>query len=70
MAEPHGEGPFSCGDDYSFAYVARWSDGFSELVRDTAERVVGCAKQIPEGLELSGRQMRWRAKSARVSVSC
>ena len=37
--------------DYSFAYVARWSDGFTELVKDTAERVVGCAKQILEGME-------------------
>ena len=37
--------------DYSFAYVARWSDGLTELVRDTAERVVGCAKQILEGLD-------------------
>ena len=39
--------------DYSFAYVARWSDGFAELVKDTAERVIGCAKQILEGLEVS-----------------
>jgi hypothetical protein len=37
--------------DYSFAYVAYWSDGFSELVRDTAERVIGCAKTILIGLE-------------------
>jgi antirestriction protein ArdC len=39
--------------DYSFAYVARWSDGFAELVKDTAERVIGCAKQILEGLEVA-----------------
>jgi DNA primase len=39
--------------DYSFAYVARWSDGFAELVMDTAERVIGCAKQILEGLEVA-----------------
>ncbi|MPZ70438.1 MAG: hypothetical protein GEU71_13055 [Actinobacteria bacterium] len=32
--------------DYSFAYVARWSSGAAELVKDTAERVIGCAKQI------------------------
>lgn len=38
--------------EYSFAYVARWSDGFTELVRDTAERVVGCAKEILDGLEV------------------
>jgi hypothetical protein len=31
--------------DYSFAYVALWSDGFAELVKDTAERVVGGASQ-------------------------
>ena len=40
--------------DYSFAYVARWSDGSSDLVKDTAERVVRCAKEILEGLEQSG----------------
>ena len=33
--------------DYSFAYIARWSDGFSELVKDTAERVIECSKAIP-----------------------
>ena len=33
--------------DYSFAYVARWSDGFTELVKDTAERVVRCAQGDP-----------------------
>ena len=38
--------------DYSFAYVARWSEGLTELVKDTAERVIGCAKQILEGLEV------------------
>ena len=31
---------------YSFAYVARWSDGRSELMRDTAERVTSCSKAI------------------------
>ena len=36
--------------DYSFAYVARWSDGTPELVKDTAERVIGCVKQILESL--------------------
>lgn len=36
--------------DYSFAYVVRWSDGFSELVKDTAERVIQCSKQILKGL--------------------
>lgn len=37
--------------DLLFAYVARWSDGFAELVKDTAERVIGCAKQILQMLE-------------------
>lgn len=36
--------------DYSFAYVAHWSDCETELVKDTTERVVACAKQILEGL--------------------
>ncbi len=36
--------------DYSFAYVARWSHGAVELVTETAERVLGCAKQILDGL--------------------
>jgi len=33
------------------AYVGRWSEGFTELVKDTAERVVRCAKQILVWLE-------------------
>ena len=37
--------------DYSFAYVARWSDGATDLIKDTAERVIGCAKQILKGME-------------------
>jgi hypothetical protein len=40
--------------DYSFAYVARWSDGFVELVKDTAERVVECARRILQSLEAEG----------------
>ncbi len=32
--------------DYSFAYVARWSDGSSDLVKETGERVVECARTI------------------------
>ena len=47
--------------DYSFAYVARWSDGFVELTKDTAERVIGCAKGIL-GAWKSGRP-RWCPKS-------
>jgi antirestriction protein ArdC len=42
--------------DYSFAYVARWSDGATELIKDTAERVIGCSKQILEALEASDHQ--------------
>ena len=38
--------------DYSFAYVARWSDGCCELVKDTAERVVECARRILQSLEV------------------
>jgi hypothetical protein len=37
--------------DYSFAYVARWSDGFAQLVKDTGGRVIGCAKQTLDGLK-------------------
>jgi antirestriction protein ArdC len=37
--------------DYSFAYVARWSSGESEIIKSTAERVVSCAKQILEACE-------------------
>jgi hypothetical protein len=32
--------------DYSFAYVARWSSGDTELIKDTAGRVIECAKSI------------------------
>ena len=32
---------------YSFAYVARWSGGAAELVKDTAEWVVRCASGDP-----------------------
>jgi hypothetical protein len=37
--------------EYSFAYVARWSSGSVELVEDTAERALDCAKRILAGLE-------------------
>ncbi len=36
---------------YSFPYVTRWAEGSTDLVRDTAERAIGCAKQILEGVE-------------------
>lgn len=32
--------------DYSFPYVARWSDGNQELVTATAQRVIDCARTI------------------------
>jgi antirestriction protein ArdC len=35
---------------YSFAYVARWADGSSDLVKETAERAIGCARRILDGL--------------------
>ena len=37
--------------DYSFAYVARWSDGDAELIKNTAERVITCAGGILKALE-------------------
>ena len=35
---------------YSFAYVARWSEGDPEQVAKTADRVVTCARGIVDGL--------------------
>lgn len=37
--------------DYSFPYVARWTGGLSDLVRETAERAIGCAKALLGSLE-------------------
>lgn len=37
--------------DYSFAYVARWTAGSTDLLRETGERVIACAKRILVGLE-------------------
>ena len=34
--------------DYSFTYVARWSDGDLELLKTTAGKVSSCAKRILE----------------------
>ena len=31
---------------YSFGYVARWSAGDLKVVKDTAERVMACAREI------------------------
>jgi hypothetical protein len=38
--------------DYSFAYVARWSDGEPERIAKTADRVVTCARGIVDQLGL------------------
>jgi antirestriction protein ArdC len=35
---------------YSFPYVTRWAEGSAELVKETAERSIGCAKAILKGL--------------------
>ncbi len=40
--------------DYSFPYVTRWAGGSTDVVKDTAERAIGCAKQILQGLEVVG----------------
>lgn len=39
-----------------FTYVARWSQGEAALVKDTAKRVIGCARQILASLEKPPRQ--------------
>jgi antirestriction protein ArdC len=41
--------------DYGFPYVTRWADGSSDLVKQTAERAIGCAKEILVALEAPGR---------------
>ena len=40
-------------DNYSFPYIARWSDGNTQSLKETAERVVNCAASILGGLEAS-----------------
>ena len=37
--------------EYSFPYVTRWAEGSKDLVRQTAERAIGCAKEILTRLE-------------------
>jgi antirestriction protein ArdC len=37
--------------DYSFAYVARWSEGSQELLKETGERVIKCAQVILTSLD-------------------
>lgn len=41
-------------DDYSFPYVARWSDGDVDKIKETGARVVSCASTILASLEPSG----------------
>ena len=36
---------------YSFPYVTRWAEGSSDLVKETAERAISCAKEILVSLE-------------------
>jgi antirestriction protein ArdC len=45
---------FSAGS-YSFAYVARWSEGESERVAKTADRVITCARAILDRLGIQER---------------
>jgi DNA primase len=40
---------------YSFPYVTRWAEGSNDLVKQTAERAIGCAKEILVALEAPGR---------------
>ncbi len=44
--------------DYSFAYVARWPDGSSDLLRDSADRAITCAKGILASLESLAKRSR------------
>lgn len=39
-------------DAYSFSYVARWSEGNVDRIKQSAERSISCARQILAGLEL------------------
>jgi hypothetical protein len=49
--------------DYSFPYVTRWAEGSSELIKETAERAIGCARKILRCLQLPG-DRETRAKGA------
>jgi hypothetical protein len=48
--------------DYSFPHVTRWSEGSSDLVKETAERAIACAKEILATLEI--REVRPEPESA------
>ena len=40
--------------DYSFAYVARWAEGSTDLVRESAQRAIECASGILTALAADG----------------
>lgn len=39
-------------DSYSFPYVARWSNGETDLIKQSAERSISCARHILASLKL------------------
>lgn len=41
--------------DYTFRYVAAWSDGDVEKIKNTGERVIRCARSILECVGGDGR---------------
>jgi hypothetical protein len=43
--------------DYSFAYVARWAEGSTDLLKETGERVMACAREILQRLEAGDHAM-------------
>lgn len=43
--------------DYSFAYVARWAEGSIDLLKETGERVMACAREILQQLEADDHAM-------------
>lgn len=40
--------------DYSFPYVTRWAEGSTDLVKETAERAIACAKVILSACDAEG----------------
>jgi len=38
---------------YSFTYVARWSDGDTDVIRGTAARAINCSRDILKSLEVA-----------------
>jgi antirestriction protein ArdC len=43
--------------DYSFAYVARWAEGSTDLLKETGERVMACARENLQQLEAGDHAM-------------